>query len=750
MKPETAAPPRTQALSDDDISVLANEVSILEFEEGEQIMTEGDEASWFGIVLSGSLEALIGSDVINVMGAGAVVGEMAFFTAGRRLATVRGVMSGYIAFIALQDVCAVLEERPETGASLMRIVGYSSIAQVARAPSEHPPPTANLPAAVYEAEAREVLQRCLIQQQVASQRSVDEGASEMTTMLEALQYRRFKRGERLLDRFACSKVHDGLLGFVLEGKVELECCGMLLGERGAGEVLYAIDFFDPAILPYDVVGGQGGGVLAWLKRSELQRLAEAIPVIYLSVVRWVGRTAIQSVKNGFLRRRPRLEATGGGGGTAGDLCDAAARGDLARLRSLAKEPQIDVSGGDYDQRTALHLAASEGVLDVVRCLVEELGATASPVDRWGGTPLDDAIRSQHDSVAAYLRTKGAEHGLTSKVASDGGIIEAAARGDLDGLRRLVEAGAKPDEGDYDQRTAMHLAASEGNLDVVRCLVEELGASLSRVDRWGGTPLDDAIRSKHHGVTKWLQGLGAALGLTSKAATEGDIVEAAARGNLDMLRKLVEGGAKPDEGDYDKRTAMHLAASEGKLDVVRCLVEELGASHSPVDRWGGTPLDDATRSGHDAVTKWLRQAGAASGATAKGTDEADFCSAAAAGNVEILRALVAVGGKPEMGDYDKRTPLHLAASEGHLEAVRCLVDELGVHHSPCDRWGFTPLDNATRSGHDHVIKFLVGRPSRCQHSCRRASCRRARGRRRYLRLRISWRRCRHAYHREQRR
>jgi len=61
--------------------VLANEVSILEFEEGEQIMTEGDEASWFGIVLSGSLEALIGSDVINVMGAGAVVGEMAFFTA---------------------------------------------------------------------------------------------------------------------------------------------------------------------------------------------------------------------------------------------------------------------------------------------------------------------------------------------------------------------------------------------------------------------------------------------------------------------------------------------------------------------------------------------------------------------------------------------------------------------------------------------------------------------------------------------
>lgn len=227
-------------------------------------MTEGDEASWFGIVLSGSLEALIGSDVINVMGAGVIVGEMAFFTSGRRLATVRGSMGVFIAFIAMQDVCAVLKERPETGATLMRIVGSSSLAQLARAPAEHPPPTANLPAEVHEAEAREVLQRFLIQEKMAPSTGFEQRASEieMGILLRALQYRRFKRGEHLLDRFACSKNHDGLLGFVLEGHVELECCGMLLGERAAGEVLYAIDFFDPAILPYDVVGGQGGGVLA--------------------------------------------------------------------------------------------------------------------------------------------------------------------------------------------------------------------------------------------------------------------------------------------------------------------------------------------------------------------------------------------------------------------------------------------------------------------------------------------------------
>ena len=45
-----------------------------------------------------------------------------------------------------------------------------------------------------------------------------------------------------------------------------------------------------------------------------------------------------------------------------------------------------------------------------------------------------------------------------------------------------------------------------------------------------------------------------------------------------------------------------AASEGRLNIVKFLVEGAGANHSPVDRWGGTPLDDARRSNHtDTVT-----------------------------------------------------------------------------------------------------------------------------------------------------
>ena len=85
-------------------------------------------------------------------------------------------------------------------------------------------------------------------------------------------------------------------------------------------------------------------------------------------------------------------------------------GDLSALRRL-RVSAVKLKGGDYDKRTPLHLAASNGHLNVVKYLLEQIGMdNSNPVDRWGGTPYDDALREQYYEVAQYLRSIGGTKG----------------------------------------------------------------------------------------------------------------------------------------------------------------------------------------------------------------------------------------------------------------------------------------------------------------------------------------------------
>ena len=81
--------------------------------------------------------------------------------------------------------------------------------------------------------------------------------------------------------------------------------------------------------------------------------------------------------------------------------------DLAEAQKLAARG-VDLDGADYDGRTALHLAASEGHAHVVEYLIAE-GVKLSAVDRWGGTPLSDARRNDQELVITLLEAALAEH-----------------------------------------------------------------------------------------------------------------------------------------------------------------------------------------------------------------------------------------------------------------------------------------------------------------------------------------------------
>lgn len=86
------------------------------------------------------------------------------------------------------------------------------------------------------------------------------------------------------------------------------------------------------------------------------------------------------------------------------------------------------------------------------------------------------------------------------------------------------------------------------------------------------------------------------------------IRASAAGDLPVLKQLVK-EAKYDLnlGDYDNRTPLHLAAAEGKLEVVKFLVEN-GANVNTVDRWNSTPLNEAEKYNHKEVSEYLTSKG----------------------------------------------------------------------------------------------------------------------------------------------
>lgn len=178
-----------------------------------------------------------------------------------------------------------------------------------------------------------------------------------------------------------------------------------------------------------------------------------------------------------------------------------------------------------------------------------------------------------------------------------------------------------------------------------------------------------------------------------------LVYAASQGDLVNLKKCISSGANVNFVDYDQRSALHLAAAEGKLDCVEVLVEN-GVEINGRDTFGYTPLEDAVAGHHLAVARFLKSKGGLTNNERSTTMTRLLLQAAAAGDINELEILTSAGANINAGDYDKRTPIHLAASEGRVQVLEFLILK-GADINAVDRFGNSPLAdtyNGVSRGH----------------------------------------------------
>ena len=103
-------------------------------------------------------------------------------------------------------------------------------------------------------------------------------------------------------------------------------------------------------------------------------------------------------------------------------------------------------------------------------------------DRFGHLPMYDAERNSHTAVHQYLQDvlRRRQQPMPAEEEEDSNhkveawtLCDKAFTGDLAGLRVLYTRGQNMAIGDYDQRTALHLAAAAGHMPIVQFLVEEV-------------------------------------------------------------------------------------------------------------------------------------------------------------------------------------------------------------------------------------------------------------------------------------
>ncbi|CAD5122432.1 DgyrCDS10856 [Dimorphilus gyrociliatus] len=175
------------------------------------------------------------------------------------------------------------------------------------------------------------------------------------------------------------------------------------------------------------------------------------------------------------------------------MCAASRSNDIDTLEGIRKTEGNIFSMGDYDLRTPLHVAASEGLTDVVDYLLR-YGASVHVKDRYGHTALDDAVRFNKHAIISSLRKAGAVlRVLPMRTAML--MCHAVATNHIDNLKSWILAGVDPNVTNFDKRTALHIAASIGNVELVEYLLS-VGCNPNLEDVHGLTSIDEAKRNEH--------------------------------------------------------------------------------------------------------------------------------------------------------------------------------------------------------------------------------------------------------------
>lgn len=387
------------------------------------------------------------------------------------------------------------------------------------------------------------------------------------------------------------------------------------------------------------------------------------------------------------------------------------KGDLAGIKILLQHNPKLVNEKNEDDYTPLHIAAEGNRAEIALYLLDK-GADVSAVNADGFTPLQYASFLGKVKTARVIIERSGKCDIYSAVMLD----------DKELVTRLLDADPKLlDSPDINGDRPLYTAAASGHPDIAKLLLDR-GANVNLSGSQNGTPIMCAVERGNLELVKVLLEGGADLTAPENATildwtmSEGlddiarlllqrgarvSIFYATYSKDLARVASLLDANPKLCNADRGDWTPLHIAAERNATEVAKLLIAK-GANvnaHYP----GYAPLNAAARTGSKAAAVLLLERGAKINAP-KGSDSA-LHSAAEHNQNDIARLLISRGAKIDARGELGYTPLSIAAQRGNRELAAFLISKKCAVNAK-DGFGATALGWASGKGHKEVAALLA--------------------------------------------
>src|SRR5262245_6693186 len=272
-------------------------------------------------------------------------------------------------------------------------------------------------------------------------------------------------------------------------------------------------------------------------------------------------------------------------------------------------------------------------------------------------------------IGLALQYAGYAGGLDDTLAAN-----AAQKRDMTTLRALVQQHTDVNAAQPDGTTALHWAAHWNDLEAVNLLLRA-GANSKATNRYGSTPISEAVATGNAATVQALLNAGASANTPTTADGETILMTAARVGNLDVVKLLLDRGAEVNAREnYKGQTALMWEAAERHTDIVKLLLEH-GAD------WKIRSVDRETK------PPKLSAASSISPLSLGGFIALSVSSRE--GDIPTAKVMLDGGVDINYGDIDNTSALVVAVMNKQFTFAKFLLDR-GADPNTVDAYGRTPL------------------------------------------------------------